>query len=88
MEINNEAQKIIEEIGAAINRAVERSPEVAAAIEHLREAGYEMELMLRLDIGLRELDEAEESEDSSLLQLTDEDRRTLRKMKIRIDETE
>ncbi len=89
MEINNEAQKIIEELGAAINRAVERSPEVAAAIEHLREAGYDMELVLRLDIGLRERDEADEAEeDDSLLRLTDEDRRTLRKMKIRIDEVD
>ena len=88
MEINNEAQRIIEEIGAAINRAVERSPEVAAAIEHLRAAGYDMELVLRLDIGLRERDEAEEAQDESRLNLTDEDRRTLRKMKIRIDEAD
>ena len=47
MEINDEAKEIVQELGAAINSAVENSPEVAAAIERLREAGYEMELTLR-----------------------------------------
>ncbi|MEA2175454.1 MAG: hypothetical protein QOD00_3046, partial [Blastocatellia bacterium] len=48
MDINDEAKEIVQEIGSAINAAVERSPEVAEAIERLREAGYEMELTLRL----------------------------------------
>jgi hypothetical protein len=90
LEINDEAKEIVQELGAAINSAVENSPEVAAAIERLREAGYEMELTLRLEIGLREY-EAEpdgggEGEDPAQLELTDEDRRTLRSMKIRFDE--
>ncbi|MCA1850385.1 MAG: hypothetical protein LC672_04915 [Acidobacteria bacterium] len=88
LEINDEARRIVEELGAAINRAVERSSEVAEAIERLRAAGYEMELSLRLDIGLRGRDEAYEAEDDSSFRLTDEDRRTLRKMKIRIDEAD
>ena len=88
MEINDEAKEIVQELGAAINSAVEKSPEVAAAIERLREAGYEMELTLRLEIGLREYEgEPEESgEDAAQLELTDEDRRTLRSMKIRFDD--
>ncbi|HEV2763742.1 MAG TPA: hypothetical protein VGV38_12245 [Pyrinomonadaceae bacterium] len=91
MEINDEAKEIVQELGAAINAAVERSPEVAEAIERLRAAGYEMELTLRLEIGLRELDGegagGGEFEDASF-ELTDEDRRTLRSMKIRIDDAE
>lgn len=90
MEINDEAKEIVQELGAAINSAVERSREVAEAIERLREAGYEMELTLRLEIGLREHGagpEGEEDQDESLrLELTDEDRRTLRSMKIRFDD--
>jgi hypothetical protein len=89
LEINDEAKEIVQELGAAINSAVENSTEVAAAIERLRGAGYEMELTLRLEIGLREHDGAggEEGEDDSLhLELTDEDRRTLRSMKIRFDD--
>ena len=87
MEINDEAKEIVQELGAAINSAVENSAEVAAAIERLRGAGYEMELTLRLEIGLREYEGEPEGEDDSLrLELTDEDRRTLRSMKIRFDD--
>ena len=96
MEINDDAKELVQEIGAAINTAVERSPEVADAISRLRAAGYEMELTLKLEIGLRETgpgDEdgaatAETDEEAATLELTDEDRRTLRSMKIRFDESE
>jgi hypothetical protein len=87
LEINDDAKEIVQELGAAINAAVERSSEVADAIERLREAGYEMELTLRLEIGLRERDE-EDADEAARLELTDEDRRTLRSMKIRFDEAE
>lgn len=94
MEINDDAKELVQEIGAAINAAVERSPEVADAISRLRAAGYEMELTLKLEIGLRETEtgdeggESEADEQAALLELTDEDRRTLRSMKIRFDESE
>ena len=94
MEINDDAKELVQEIGEAINAAVERSPEVADAISRLRAAGYEMELTLKLEIGLRET--GADDEDGSAgsdghdatLELTDEDRRTLRSMKIRFDESE
>ncbi len=89
MEINDEAREIVKELGAAINSAVERSAEVAQSIARLREAGYELELTLRLEIGLRPYDEEAQGEDGEVaLDLTDEDMRTLRRMKIRIDEAE
>ena len=89
MEINDEAKEIVQELGAAINAAVELSAEVSAAIERLRAAGYELELTLRLEIGLREREGDREAEDvSARLELTDEDRRTLRSMKIRLDDHE
>ncbi|MBA3713273.1 MAG: hypothetical protein H0W76_12625 [Pyrinomonadaceae bacterium] len=84
MDINDEAKEIVQEIGAAINAAVGNSKEVADAIERLRDAGYEMELTLRLEIGLRE-HEGNTLDDDSEFELTDDDRRTLRSMKIRID---
>lgn len=87
MDINDDAKEIVKELGTAINAAVERSPEVAEAIERLRDAGYEMELTLRLEIGLRERD-GEEAGDPAQLELTDEDRRTLRNMRIRFDDGE
>jgi hypothetical protein len=90
LEINDDAKEIVQKLGEAINSAVERSHEVAEAIEHLREAGYEMELTLRLEIGLREFGSGgDDDEDESVrLELTDEDRRTLRGMKIRFDDAE
>lgn len=88
MDINDEAKEIVQELGAAINAAVESSADVAASIERLRAAGYEMELTLRLEIGLRELDAEDAEDDETTLELTDDDRRTLRSMKIRFDEYE
>jgi hypothetical protein len=89
LDINDDAKEIVQELGSAINAAVENSAQVAEAIERLREAGYEMELTLRLEIGLRPQDEdgAAHNADATL-ELTDEDMRTLRRMKIRIDEGE
>jgi hypothetical protein len=88
LEINDEAKQIVHELGTAINSAVEQSTEVAEAIERLREAGYEMELTLRLEIALREHEEETVEQQEAALELTDEDMRTLRRMKIRIDSEE
>ena len=89
MDINDEAKEIVQELGTAINSAVEKSTEVAEAIERLREAGYDMELTLRLEIALRQHSKDEETEsEEAPLELTDEDMRTLRRMKIRIDAEE
>ena len=87
MDINDEAKQIVQELGTAINSAVEKSPQVAEAIARLREAGFEMELTLRLEIALRNNDQEADSQDTTL-ELTDDDLRTLRRMKIRIDTEE
>jgi hypothetical protein len=88
LDINDEAKQIVHELGTAINSAVEKSSQVAEAIARLREAGYEMELTLRLEIALREHEEEESNGEEAALELTDEDLRTLRRMKIRIDSDE
>ena len=84
MEIDDDAKEIVREIGSAINESVENSTKVAEAIERLREAGYEMELTLRLEIGLRPHAEDENMGDATL-DLTEEDLQVLQRMKIRID---
>ena len=83
-------KKLAEEVGTAINDSVQQSPSVAAAIERLREAGFEMELTLKLEIGLRPQGGEGESGSASpgSLELTDEDLRVLRSMKIKIDPEE
>jgi hypothetical protein len=87
--MDDETKQLAEEVGTAINESVQQSPTVAAAIERLREAGFEMELTLRLEIGLRPQRDGEpNSESSGSLDLTDEDMRVLQAMKIRIDSEE
>ena len=85
MEIDDEAKEIVREIGSAINESVEQSTKVAEAIERLREAGYEMELTLRLEIGLRPHAGDDNNESEAALNLTEEDLQVLQRMKIRID---
>ena len=86
MEMDEHTKKLAEEVGTAINESVQQSASVAAAIERLREAGFEMELTLKLEIGLRPHGgEESNSESGESLELTDEDLRVLRSMKIRID---
>ena len=86
MDIDDQAKEIVQEIGTAINESVENSPKVADAIERLRDAGYEMELTLRLEIGLRPNSNDEETdEEGAALSLTDDDLQILQRMKIRID---
>jgi len=88
LEIDDEAKEIVRDIGTAINESVENSPQVAEAIERLRDAGYEMELTLRLEIGLRPHSSTEEGDGETSLELTDEDVQVLQRMKIRIDPEE
>ncbi|MFZ0062660.1 MAG: hypothetical protein WAL47_11545 [Pyrinomonadaceae bacterium] len=87
MEIDDQAKEIVRDIGTAINESVENSTKVAEAIERLREAGYEMELTLRLEIGLRP-HSGESDESDAGLNLTEEDVQILQRMKIRIDSEE
>jgi hypothetical protein len=89
LEIDDNAKEIVREIGAAINESVENSSKVAEAIERLRDAGYEMELTLRLEIGLRpHTDDQTGADADAALNLTEEDVQVLQRMKIRIDPEE
>ncbi|HEX9959443.1 MAG TPA: hypothetical protein VGB00_00755 [Pyrinomonadaceae bacterium] len=87
MELDENAKQAVRELGDAINSAIEKSERVIEAIEYLREIGYEPNLSLKLEIGLLEIERdaaAGEGRDVSL-KLTDEDLRTLRNMKIRLE---
>jgi hypothetical protein len=86
--MDEHTKKLAEEVGTAINESVQSSTSVAAAIERLREAGFEMELTLRLEIGLRPHHNDESTDDERSLDLTDEDLKILRSMKIKIDPEE
>lgn len=82
MELDDKAKRAVRELGDAINKAVEKSQGVSQAIERLREIGFEPHLSLKLEIALQEIDAGDSAEDFEL-ELTDEDLRTLRRMKIK-----
>ena len=90
MEMDEETRRLAEDVGTAINESVQASASVAAAIERLREAGFEMELTLKLEIGLRPQDEDDDSveETAGPMEFTEDDLRILRSMKIKIDSQE
>ena len=85
MELEENAKDAVRELGDAINAAIEASPVVRDAIDHLRSLGYEPNLSLKLEIGLQEIPaENGENPQEIELELTDEDLRTLRRMKIKL----
>ena len=88
MEMDEETKRLAEEVGTAINDSVQQSASVAAAIERLREAGFEMELTLKLEIGLQHEDEESDEDNGKAMEFTEEDLRILRSMKIKIDPEE
>jgi hypothetical protein len=86
LELDDYVKQLAEQVGTAINESVQESSRVAAAIERLREAGFDMELTLKLEIGLRPQPAQQgESENPGQLELTDEDVRILQAMKIKFE---
>lgn len=87
MGLHEKQNRAVKELGDAINTAIENSPVVADALEHLRRLGYEADLNVKLEIRLQEVEEPEEEAPEAVeLELTEEDRRTLRRMKIKVDD--
>jgi len=81
MNLDQQAKDAVQNLSDSINSAVEKSFEVRDAIENLRELGYEPVLTLKLEIGLHEI--GVDVDPDLELDLTDDDMRTLQRMKIR-----
>ncbi len=85
MNLDGKEQEAVRELGNAINTAIEQSPTVADAIEYLRSLGFEPNLNLKLEIALQEIEGFEPQdlpEEETDLELTEDDLRTLQRMKI------
>ena len=84
MNLDQNAKDAVQSLSDAINSAVEKSFAVRDAIEYLRELGFEPVLTLKLEIGLQAMSgNADGFAEDLELDLTDEDVRTLQRMKIR-----
>jgi hypothetical protein len=89
LELNDEAKAAAGELGAAINQAIENSANVSLALERLRNLGFATQLNLKLEIGLQQMEESLDKLGEGIdLELTDDDLKTLRHMKIRLDSDE
>jgi hypothetical protein len=86
MELDEREKQAVRELSNAVNTAIEQSPTVAVAIEYLRRIGFEPNLRLKLEISLQEIPggEPEDEPAEPALELTDDDLRTLQRMKIKI----
>lgn len=87
MELDDDAKEAAREIGEAINDAVAESEAVKDAVENLRDLGYEAYYTLNLKIAVEKIDDEDEEDDveNFELELTDEDLRTLQRMKIKFE---
>jgi hypothetical protein len=75
----------LERLSREVNLAIEQSEAVRDVIESLRAFGFEPDLALHLAISLEKIkDEAGRESEPPELELTDDDIRTLRRMKIAV----
>jgi hypothetical protein len=92
MELNHEVKKQVQELGDAINSAIESSARVVGAIEKIRAQGYEPYLSLKLEIGLSEIGQGPPKAPLRLgdldIEFTDEDAKIMQSMRIRLDDFE
>ena len=80
MELDNRMKQLLRELGRAINQAVTESDEIAHAIARLKTHGYDVFLMLDAVVGLNR------RKPNAPPSMTNQDRRFLKSLKIRIDE--
>jgi hypothetical protein len=88
-------QKLVRELGEAINRALEESDDIAIARERIRDAGSEVYLMLEATIVLGDLQPEQDrqpfstvSVEQRLSEISHEDRQFLKSMNIKFDNDE
>ncbi|MEZ5345501.1 MAG: hypothetical protein R2681_08105 [Pyrinomonadaceae bacterium] len=86
MKLGGGEKKAVQKLSDAVNTAVESSPDVLDAIENLRSLGFESDLSIRLEIGLKELGEDRKKPNEEVtLELSEDDLLELRRMKIKVD---
>ena len=84
-------QKLLKELGEAINRALEDSDDIAEARERIRDAGHEVYLVLEATIVLGDLQEDAKpqpaiSVEQRLSQISHEDKQFLKSLNIKFDD--
>ena len=97
MQLDDNLQKLMKELGTAINDALSESGDISDAIQNVRNAGYDVFLVLEATIGFNRRAKAEidpdvvasevtdEAEDAKL-KVTSQDLKFLRSLKISVED--
>ena len=97
MELDENFKRLIKELGGAINESLSDSEKISEVMGRIREAGYDLFLVLEVTVGFNRRGEtnlvhrqklsAESSQDNEL-QLTPRDTAFLRALKISLNEVD
>jgi len=95
LELDDDLKQLMENLGVAINGALSESSDISDAIDAVREAGYDVFLVLEATIGLnlregrkRAPDTALRQNDEVQLRMNAQDMKFLKSLKIRVDDTD
>ncbi len=82
--LDEQLKEYRKKVEAAINRALTESPEINAAVEKIRDGGYDVFLIVEATIGFNKKEDAEGESQSRVvkLDLTSQDEKFLRMLKI------
>ena len=92
MQLDDNLKELMKELGAAINDALSESEEISEAIQNVRNAGYDVFLVLEATIGFnRRKDQGEEvtaglKSGDMKLKVTAQDLKFLRSLKISVED--
>src|ERR1700751_1081351 len=92
MQLDDNLKQLMKELGSAINDALSDSEEISEAIQNVRDAGYDVFLVLEATIGFNKRSKTEGAEETANARLADmklkvtaQDLKFLRSLKISID---
>lgn len=92
--MDDRLKELMQELGNAINESLSDSERIASAIAEIKQAGYDVFLVLEATIGFNKREAGEEEplesaphfEPAARIQLTTQDQKFLRALKIAVDE--
>src|SRR5258707_15251683 len=94
MQLDDNLKQLMKELGAAINDALSDSEEISEAIQNVRNAGYDVFLVLEATIGFNRRSKTEGGEEIAgglksgemKLKVTSQDLKFLRSLKISVED--
>jgi len=93
MQLDDNLKQLMKELGAAINDALSESEEISEAIQNVRNAGYDVFLVLEATIGFNKRSKSDGEEEMAglksgemKLKVTAQDLKFLRSLKISVED--